>query len=138
MSNVLGLMPFIQLREFANDGLLLSGGKIQFYRAGTTTPAPTYQDAQGVSANDNPVILDAGGSAKIFLLPIKYRVVIYDANDVLIHEIDEIGSGTGGNGDGTFAVVKTYDELRDLDQDYDAVFVLGRDAAGDGAGGWFW
>lgn len=138
MSNVLGLMPFIQLREFANDGLLLSGGKIQFYRAGTTTPAPTYQDAHAVTANDNPVILDAGGSAKIFLLPIKYRVVIYDANDVLIHEIDEIGSGTGGNGDGTFAVVKTYDELRDLDQDFDAVFVLGRDAAGDGAGGWFW
>lgn len=138
MSNVLGLMPFIQLREFDHSGLLLSGGKIQFYRAGSTTPAPTYQDAQGASANPNPVILDDGGSAKIFLLPIKYRVVIYDVNDVLIHEIDEIGSGSGAFGSGSFAVVKTYDELRDLDQDYDAVLVCGRDEAGDGAGGLFW
>ena len=131
-------MPFVQLREFDDAGLLLSGGKIQFYRAGTTTPAPTYQDAQGATANPNPVILNDAGSAKIFLLPIKYRVVIYDVNDVLIHEIDEIGSGAGGSGEGSFAVVKTYDELRDLGQDYDAVLVLGRDEAGDGAGGLFW
>lgn len=131
-------MPFVQLREFDDAGLLLSGGKIQFYRAGTTTPAPTYQDAQGATANPNPVILNDAGSAKIFLLPIKYRVVIYDVNDVLIHEIDEIGSGAGGSGEGSFAVVKTYAELRDLGQDYDAVLVLGRDEAGDGAGGLFW
>jgi hypothetical protein len=82
--------------------------------------------------------LNDAGSAKIFLLPIKYRVVIYDVNDVLIHEIDEIGSGAGGSGEGSFAVVKTYAELRDLGQDYDAVLVLGRDEAGDGAGGLFW
>jgi len=139
MAKTLGLMPFVQLREFNDSGMLLAGGKIYFYRAGTTTPLATYADAQGTTANPNPVILDAAGSAKIFLLPAKYRVEIYDANDGLIHEIDEIGSASGATlgGTGSLAIVSNYDELRGLDEDFDAVLVLGRTVASDGGQGLF-
>jgi hypothetical protein len=139
MAKTLGLMPFVQLREFNDSGMLLAGGKIYFYRAGSTTPLATYEDAQGVTANPNPVVLDSAGSAKIFLLPAKYRVEIYDADGGLIHEIDEIGSASGATlgGTGSLAIVSNYDELRNLDQDFDAVLVLGRTVASDGGQGLF-
>ena len=135
----LGLIPFVQLREFNNSGMLLAGGKIYFYRAGSTTPLATFQDSQGVTANPNPVILDSAGSAKIFLLPALYRVEIYSADNELIHEIDEIGSASGASlgGTGSLAIVQNYDALRGLDKDYDAVLVLGRATASDGGQGLF-
>lgn len=135
----LGLIPFVQLREFNNSGMLLAGGKIYFFRAGSTTPLATYQDAQGATANPNPVILDSAGSAKIFLLPALYRVEIYSADNELIHEIDEVGSASGASlgGNGSLAIVQNYDALRGLDKDYDAVLVLGRETASDGGQGLF-
>lgn len=121
---MLNLIPFIQLREFDNSGYLLAGGKMYFYRAGSTTPLETFADANGSILNTNPVVLDASGSAKIFLLPVKYRVEIYDYSDTLIHEIDNIGaSDSSASGTGSFAIVKTYDELRNLTEDYDVVLV---------------
>lgn len=129
----------MQLREFTNSGMLLSGGKVYFYRAGSTTPLATYQDAQAAIENTNPVILDASGSAKIFLQAALYRVEIYSADDELIHEIDEIGSAAGASlgGTGSLAIVANYDAVRNLDKAYDAVLVLGRETASDGGQGLF-
>jgi hypothetical protein len=139
MSTTYGLLPFLQLRQFNDSGLLLSGGRIHFFRAGTTTPLETYQDALGVTLNTNPVVLDGAGSAKIFLLPAQYRVEIYSFDGELIHEIDNVGSGGGASigGTGSLAICKNYQEVRDLDVEYDSVLVLGRTDVGDGAGGIF-
>jgi len=46
---------------FDNNGDPLAGGKVYFYEAGTTTPKNTYTDQGGLTANANPVILDASG-----------------------------------------------------------------------------
>ncbi len=133
-------MPFAQLREFDDSGLLLSGGKLYFYRAGSTTPLETYQNAEGTILNTNPVILDSSGTAKIFLLPVKYRLVITDANDAQIYDIDEIGSAGGATigGTGSLAIVQNYDELRNLEEDFDAILVLGRSVPSDGGQGLFY
>jgi hypothetical protein len=46
---------------FDNNGVILSGGKIYTYAAGTTTPQATYTSASGATPHANPIILDSAG-----------------------------------------------------------------------------
>lgn len=86
---------------FSNDGTVLSGGKINTYTAGTTTPAATYTTSAGTIAHSNPIILNSAGrvpgSGEIWLTDgITYKFVLTDANDVLIATYDNI-SGINSN-----------------------------------------
>ena len=93
-----------------HTGAVLTGGKLYTYLAGTTTPATTYTTSAGNVARTNPVVLDAAGrvpdSGEIWILPISYKFVLKDSNDVLIATYDNIfGSGafavTNYTGDGS-------------------------------------
>lgn len=79
---------------FNNNGVILTGGKIFTYTAGTTTPQATYTSNSGVTAHSNPIILDASGrvpSGEIWLTDgLSYKFVIKDANDVLIGTYDNV------------------------------------------------
>jgi hypothetical protein len=79
---------------FTNNGVILSGGKIFTYLAGTTTPATTYTSSQGSIAHTNPIILDSAGrvpSGEIWLTDgLTYKFVITDSNDVLIGTYDNL------------------------------------------------
>ena len=46
---------------FTNQGVILSGGLIYTYQAGTTTPQNTYTDSTATVANANPIVLDSAG-----------------------------------------------------------------------------
>lgn len=46
---------------FTNQGVVLSGGNIYTYTAGTTTPAATYTDNTLGTPNANPIVLDSTG-----------------------------------------------------------------------------
>jgi len=68
------------------------------YAAGTTTPLTSYTTSAGSVARTNPVVLDAAGrvpgSGEIWILPVSYKFVLTDSNDVLIATYDNIfGSG---------------------------------------------
>jgi hypothetical protein len=83
---------------FTNTGAVLTGGKLYTYAAGTTTPQTTYTTSAGSVARTNPVVLDAAGrvpgSGEIWILPVSYKFVLTDSNDVLIATYDNIfGSG---------------------------------------------
>ena len=83
---------------FTNTGAVLTGGKLYTYQAGTTTPQVTYTTSAGNVARTNPVVLDAAGrvpdSGEIWLLPVSYKFILRDSNDVLIATYDNIfGSG---------------------------------------------
>jgi hypothetical protein len=85
---------------FDNNGVILSGGKIYTYAAGTTTNQATYTSAAGVSAHTNPIILDSAGrvpSGEIWLTDaISYKFVIKTSADVLIGTYDNVvGNGSG-------------------------------------------
>lgn len=85
------LSPTPKQQFFGADGLPLAGGKIFTYAAGTTTPATTYVDAAGVTANTNPIILNSLGQADIWLLSTaSYKYVVKDANDVTLFTTDNI------------------------------------------------
>jgi len=79
---------------FNNNGVILTGGKIFTYTAGTTTPQATYTSSNGATAHSNPIILDASGrvpSGEIWLTDgLLYKFVIKDANDVLIGTYDNV------------------------------------------------
>jgi len=82
---------------FTNSGVILSGGKLYTYAAGTTTPKTSYTSSSGNTAHTNPIILDSAGrvpGGEIWILPVSYKFVLTDSNDVLIATYDNVfGSG---------------------------------------------
>lgn len=46
---------------FDNNGVMLSGGLLYIYQAGTTTPATTYTSSTGATPHANPIVLDSTG-----------------------------------------------------------------------------
>jgi len=80
---------------FDNNGVILSGGKLYTYSAGTTTPATTYTTSQGNVAWTNPIVLNAAGrvpsGGEIWLTDgLIYKFVLKDSNDVTIATYDNI------------------------------------------------
>lgn len=79
---------------FTQQGVVLTGGKLFTYEAGTTTPKATYTTAAGNVAWTNPIVLDAAGrvsgSGEIWLTSAPYKFVLTDANGVLIATYDNI------------------------------------------------
>lgn len=65
-----------------STGQPLTGGCIFTYQGGTTTPQATYTDSTGGTSNQNPVILDATGSAVMWLGVNSYKFVAYSAGGV--------------------------------------------------------
>lgn len=61
------LAPLPQLQFFDQTGTPLAFGCVFTYQVNSTTPLATYTDYTGVTQNQNPVILTAGGSANIWL-----------------------------------------------------------------------
>lgn len=137
-----GMFPFYILREWDNSGKLLSGGKLHFYQSGTLVPKPTYTTYQLNVENQNPVVLDAGGAADIWLGDGAYRVLVTDANGVQIRSPIDGVVGLGGGAidaasNATLAVLKTYGDVRSLTSIPDVVYVTGRATEGDGGAGLF-
>lgn len=95
------LSPVAKQQFFSATGLPLAGGKLYTYQAGTTTPQATYVDATGTAVNTNPIILDSGGFANIWLVNNEqYKFVLYDVNGVLQWSVDNFSVGGSGGGSG--------------------------------------
>lgn len=86
------LTPNPKQQFFDANGNPLVGGKLYTYAAGTTTPLATYTSSTGVTANANPVILDARGEADVWLAAALYKFVLKTAADVTVFTVDNIAS----------------------------------------------
>ena len=96
-------MPTVTLSIFAgvgaqlfdNNGTPLSGGKLETYQAGTSTPLATYTSSTGNTAHTNPIVLDSAGrvpSGEIWLdYAYLYKFVVRTSTNVLIATYDNIG-----------------------------------------------
>lgn len=84
------VLPFPKFRAFDVNGDPLVGGKLYSYEAGTSTPLATYTDFGGLSANTNPVILDANGEASVWIANTSYKFVLTDSDDVVQWTKDNI------------------------------------------------
>lgn len=92
---VVALSPVARQQFFGADGIPLAGGQLFTYIGGTTTPQATYTDSTGTILNSNPIILDSGGFASIWLSASVYKFVLQDALGVTQWTVDGI---LGGNG----------------------------------------
>ena len=95
------LSPVAKQQFFSATGIPLAGGKLYTYQGGTTTPQATYVDATGTAVNTNPIILDSGGFANIWLVNNQqYKFILYDVNNVLQWSVDNFSVSNGGGGGG--------------------------------------
>jgi hypothetical protein len=79
---------------FDNNGVILTGGKIYTYEAGTTTPLATYTSSTGNTAHTNPIILDSAGrvpGGEIWNALRLYKFVLKTSADVTIATYDNVG-----------------------------------------------
>lgn len=72
------ILPNAMTQFLDGNGKPYAGGSVFFYIPSTTTPAATWQDPNQMTANANPVILDANGRAIIWGNG-SYREVLYDS-----------------------------------------------------------
>lgn len=87
------LTPTPRFQFIYSDGDPLFLGKLYTYAAGTDTPLATYTTSVGNVENTNPVILDAYGSASVWLGSSLYKMVLKDENDSTIYTQDNVGAG---------------------------------------------
>lgn len=126
-----------------NNGTPLAGGTLTFYRTGTTTKRNTYSDKDLATANPNPITLDSAGRAQssagayvpIFGESADYKVILKSSDGSTTITHDPIPNADSSN------QATTKSDLKALATggraDGEAIYVAGRDAAGDGGQGWF-
>jgi hypothetical protein len=86
---------------FDNSGVILSGGLIYTYAAGTTTPQATYTTSSGSTAHANPIVLDSAGripsGGEIWLTDaISYKFVLKTSAAVTIATYDNVTGNASG------------------------------------------
>lgn len=88
---------------FDNNGVILSGGKVYTYSAGTTAPQATYTSVTGVTPHTNPIILDSAGrvpGGEIWLVDgASYKFIVQTSNSVLIGTYDNVSAIPSLNAD---------------------------------------
>lgn len=85
-------MPAPWFTGLDDSGRPLAGGRLYTYLAGSDTLLPTYSDAGLTTANANPVVLDAGGRAAVYLGPYAYKFILKNASDVLVKQQDVVSA----------------------------------------------
>lgn len=87
------IAPFLFQQYLDNNGDPLTSGYIQSYLTGTSTPSPTYADADLVTPNANPMTLSSAGRVTMFLDPeITYDFFLYNSAATLIDSAIEVSS----------------------------------------------
>lgn len=86
------LTPTPIFQWIGTNGQPLVGGLLYSYAAGTSTPLATYTDATGSTANPNPIVLDAAGSAAIWLGSANYKLVLTDTFSNVLWTSDNINA----------------------------------------------
>jgi hypothetical protein len=79
----LTLAPNPWFTGFDDTGVIVPGGLLFTYAAGTADKLATYTDVGGLVANENPIELDAAGRVPsgLFLLPRSYKFVLSPPTD---------------------------------------------------------
>ena len=91
--NTVQLTPVPRQQFNDSSGRPLAGGFFYSYVAGSSTPQATYTDSTGTTQNTNPVQLDSGGFATIWLLQAPYRICVANSSNVQQWCVDQVTTG---------------------------------------------
>ena len=86
---------------FDNNGVILSGGLVYTYAAGTTTPQTAYTTSSGSTAHTNPIVLDSAGrvasGGEIWLTDaVAYKFVLKTSAGITIGTYDNVTGNASG------------------------------------------
>lgn len=86
---------------FTDNGVILSGGLVYTYAAGTTTPQAVYTSSSGLTAHTNPIVLNSAGrvpsGGEIWLTDaVAYKFVLQTSLAVVIATYDNITGNSSG------------------------------------------
>lgn len=88
------LAPIINSQQVDNNGDPLSGGFIEVYLAGTSTPSTTFSDKAGVVPNTTPIVLNTLGvnnQGEIWLTGgATYKFVIKNSTGIVQRTLDNV------------------------------------------------
>lgn len=105
------------LQYFSDAGIVLNGGKVSTYLAGSSTPQATKTDNTGAVDNANPIVLNSAGRLPNVSMwqaqGIKLKIIITDANN------NQIGS--------------PIDQVAGIDDPTDLLATLASNSTGSGA-----
>ncbi len=88
-----GLTPVPKMQFLDSSGNPLASGLVYTYAAGTTTPLQTYTDSTGGTPNANPIVLDSGGRAAIWLATdTAYKIVVQTSGGVTVTTTDNVSA----------------------------------------------
>jgi hypothetical protein len=131
------LSPYPKLQFISDNGVPMANCLLYTYQAGTNTPIATFADASGLNYNTNPVVLDAGGRANIWIdSNVAYKFVLFNKNSTILWTVDNINSSSNQE----LLIVNTIADLKAIDTTTLAnstVFVLGYYVPNDGGEGNF-
>lgn len=81
--------PAPQFLDINGDPIV--GGKMYYFKTGTSTPLTTFSDKDETTPNTHPVILDSSGRLPNVFFTGSAKQVLDDSNDVQIWERDPVG-----------------------------------------------
>ena len=88
----LPVLPWIDQQISDADGAPLVAGTLEFFVAGTSTPAAVYADPDGITAMTNPVVLDGAGRPEQGLIYLSsshgYKVIVRDVGGAELYTRD--------------------------------------------------
>ena len=118
-----GTINLALTQQFDMDGAPLSGGLLQFFTAGTSTPQTPFQDTALTVAHSNPIVLDASGRVPMFYVSDGFiKIRLTDKNGVVIIAADQllvIGPSSGGSTGGSTGDVTRQFDTGDIKARYD-------------------
>lgn len=77
---------------FTDDNKALSGGKVYYFEAGTSTPKATYTDQDETILNAHPVILSASGRLPNVFFTGTAKQILKTSDEVQLWSRDNVGS----------------------------------------------
>jgi hypothetical protein len=97
----LSMLAGASAQFFDNSGVILSGGLVYTYTAGTTTPQTAYTTSSGNTAHTNPIVLDSAGrvasGGEIWLTDaVSYKFVLKTSAAVTIGTYDNVTGNSSG------------------------------------------
>jgi hypothetical protein len=101
MSVNLSMLAGAGAQFFDNNGVILSGGLVYTYAAGTTTPQAAYTTSSGSTAHTNPIVLDSAGrvpsGGEIWLTDaVSYKFLLKTSAAVTIATYDNVTGNASG------------------------------------------
>ena len=103
------VMPVPRIQFLDTSGNPLASGKLHTFVTLTTTPLATFTDSGGGTPNANPVILDAGGFASVWLTPgTLYTFQLDNSADVLQWTEDNVSTDNLLNLANTWTTLQTF------------------------------